>query len=92
MPSITDILPPLPGSDQESLDKNKFDGFYKVRARDFWGDNKINRFEEPKDNKHEHQFIATPTGAECEICRFGLFGKFEISNKKLFYKGDPIGI
>lgn len=87
-----DILPPLPASDQESLDRNKFDGFYKVKARDFWGDNKITRFEEPKDMKCTHEFIASPGGAECQRCHFGLLGHFEITDGKLFYKGDPIVI
>lgn len=86
------ILPPLPASDRESLDRNKYDGFYKVKARDFWGENVINTFEIEEPKKCDHEFVAKPAGAECTKCHFGLLGMFEIRAGKLFFKGDPIQI
>lgn len=82
----------MPPSDRESLDHNKFDGFYKVRARDFWGDNKVNAFPEPVGVKCEHEFKPAEGGAKCTKCHFGLLGQFEVQQGKLFYKGDPIGL
>lgn len=87
------ILPPLPPSDQEALDKNKFDGFYQVKARDFWRDAEINRMDDTPMKKCTHEFKTATDGVECEKCHFGLVANnIEIRNKKLFYKGEPIGL
>ena len=82
----------MPPSDQDALDKNKYDGFYKVRARDFWGDNEINRIEPEKKAKCEHEFKATPTGAECSKCGFGLIGPIEVKDGKLFSNNKPLNL
>ena len=87
------ILPPLPPSDQEALDKNKFDGFYKVNSRDFWGENEINRIEDEEMKKCKHEFVHKDDGVECKHCHFGLRGPMlTITDGKLFYKGEPIGL
>ena len=87
-----EILPPLPPSDEEALSRNKFDGYYEVRARDFWGGNKVNRFEEPKQIKCEHEFELAPGGAKCQKCHVGYQGELEVREGKLFYKGEQIKI
>lgn len=86
------VLPPMPASDRDSLDRNKYDGFYKIRSRDYWGENVINTFEIEEPKKCDHEFVAAEGGAKCQKCHFGLLGIFEISNGKLFYKGEPIGV
>lgn len=68
------ILPPMPPSDQESLDRNRYDGFYKVGARDFWKESEINRFQEPPSVKCEHEFVSAQNGIKCKKCNFGLLG------------------
>ena len=84
------ILPPLPPSDEGSIKYNSYDGFYKVRARDFWGDNVITRERISDDKKCPHEFKATPRGAECTKCHFGLIGPIEIKEGHLFHKGEQI--
>lgn len=76
-------LPPLPGSDINSLTRSR-------TARDFWGENEINRFEEPEFKKCDHKFKYTSDGVECIQCHFGMLGTLEIRNSKLFYRGKPI--
>ena len=86
----SNTLPPLPSSDQDSMDKNKFDGFYKVRARDFWGDNAIVRVDNTPPSKCNHKFITCEGGVKCQKCHFGLMGQLEVRDEKLFYKGELI--
>ena len=86
------VLPPMPPSDDESLAKNRYDGFYKTTAREMWADAQIIRIEDKPYEKHEHNFAAAQGGAKCTKCHFGLLGQFEIQNGKLFYKGEPIGL
>lgn len=78
-------LPPLPPSDQDSLEHNAF-------AREFWKENQITRIEDKPMNKCEHDFKYAPGGAECKKCHFGLTGPLEVRLGKLFYKGEPIGL
>lgn len=85
-------LPPLPPSDQKSMEWNRFDSFYKYKARDFWGDSEVVS-EEVKDfKKCEHYFEPIQGGARCTKCHFGLHGFIEISNGKLAFKGKTIEI
>lgn len=78
-------LPPLPGSDNDSLNRSK-------TARDFWGENAIIRIDDTEPKKCDHYFVSIPSGVTCNRCHFGLLGFFEINNGKLFYQGDPIGL
>ena len=85
-------LPPLPASDEKSISANRFDSFYKVRTRDFWGANEI--YSEPIKpfEDCDHKFISKPGGVECKKCSFGLLGVFEIRKGKLFFKGKKVGL
>jgi hypothetical protein len=86
------ILPPLPPSDSKSLEWNRYDSYYKYKARDFWGEAEVVR-EEPKPfEKCEHQFKAIQGGVRCKKCHFGLHGFIEISNGKLAFKGKTLEI
>lgn len=58
----------------------------------FWGDNEINKFDEPEYEKHEHEFKRTPEGAECVKCHFGLIGPIEVRDGKLFHNNEPLGL
>ena len=80
-------LPPLPGSDKDSLTKSK-------TARDFWEHNEINIINEPEFKKHEHKFIYVKNGVQCEIknCNFGLLGYLEIRDGSLYNNGERIEI
>ena len=83
-------LPPLPGSDERSLGRNSFDGFYRIKARDFWGQNQITRDKVEDFKDCSHYFVKADKGAECEKCHFGLMGSFEISKGKILIKGKPV--
>ena len=76
-------LPPLPGSDQVTLEHNK-------EARDFWKGNQITRIEETEMKKCSHNFTYAVGGAKCTKCNFGLLGQIEVHDGKLFYEGKPI--
>jgi hypothetical protein len=66
-------LPPLPGSDEETLRRNSYDSFYKKRPSDLWV-GKVNQtyLEEPKPC--DHFFVRTQNGVECKKCHMGLIG------------------
>lgn len=84
-------LPPLPPSDQESMDNNRYDGFYKVRTRNFWADAEIIRIDNTPPKKCEHKFTYVSGGVKCGKCHFGLAGPgLEVQNGKLFHKGKQI--
>lgn len=87
-----DRLPPLPPSDRESLDRNKFDGYYEVRARDFWGENRLLHIEETENVICKHEFRLATGGVKCQKCHFGLIGQIDVQDGKLFYQGEPIGL
>jgi hypothetical protein len=85
-------LPPLPPSDQDSMQANRYDGFYKVTPRSFWGDNEINRIPDVPFKKCKHKFISEEGGVRCSKCNFGLRGSIEARNGKLFYNNQPLGL
>ena len=85
-------LAPLPRSDMEAMEYNTFDGNYKTRARSFWSENEIIRIDDTPMKKCKHEFEYTRDGVKCKKCNFGLIANtLEIRDKKLFYKGEPIG-
>ena len=86
------ILPPLPPSDNNSMQSNYFDGYYKRSARSFWDDNEVSHNEVKQDMKCDHKFIRKGSETVCEKCHFGLIGSVEIRDGKLFHQNEPIGI
>lgn len=74
MDEFTTNLPPLLGSDEETLRRDSYDHFYKKRPSDVWT-GKIERIEEKDPLKCEHVFRETPDGVECNKCHMGLLGK-----------------
>lgn len=86
------VLPPLPASDPTSLEWNKKDYYYDVKARDFWDKAHLVREEVPDFPKCDHYFIPKDRGVECQKCHIGFIGIFEISKGKLFHKGEQIEI
>jgi len=83
-------LPPLPASDEKSISSNRFDPFYKIRAREFWENNEISSETPEKFKKCKHNFILKAGTAECTKCSFGLLGLFEIRKGKLYHKSKAI--
>lgn len=87
------ILPPLPPCDEESLTKNVFDSQFRTTARDFWGDNKLERITLDEPKKCEHEFMATTDGVTCEKCHIGWIGKeMEARDGKLYVHNQLIEI
>ncbi len=70
----TKELPPLPGSDEESLKRDSYDHFYKKRPSDIWT-GRIERKKIEESPKCRHFFKETQEGVQCEKCHFGLLGK-----------------
>jgi hypothetical protein len=88
-------LPALPGSDNDSIAKNRFDGFYKVGSRDFWREQELNHIDLTGNDfkKCEHYFKRQEAEVICERCHSGYLGNdLEIRDGKLFARGEPLGI
>lgn len=85
-------LPPLPASDEKSVSANQYNSFYRVRTREFWGDNEIISEKPEEFKKCKHYFILKPGAAACRKCHFELVGFFEVQKGKLFFKGKKIGL
>lgn len=67
-------LPDLPGSDPDTLKRDRTDPFYEKRPSDIWGGYIENiTLEEPKRCKH--YFVETKTGVMCRECHLGWDGK-----------------
>lgn len=93
MENQTAILPPMPGSDPQSLQTNKKDNFYGIGSREFWGENQIVSEEVKPFEKCDHNFMKTETETICQKCHMGLLGNnLEIRDGKLFYGGEPLGL
>ena len=85
------VLPPLPPCDDESLANNVFDSQFRTGARDFWGDNKIEKISLSDPKKCEHFFIGTTDGVQCKKCRAGWVGKeMEARDGKLYVQNKMI--
>lgn len=84
------VLPALPASDGKSIEWNRFDGFYEVKSRDFWKNAEIIREEVGLDRKCIHEFEATPDGAQCIKCHFGLSGVLQVKEGKLYHNGEQL--
>lgn len=64
-------LPPLPASDQESISRNVYDGFYKSGSRSFWGENVIETIKLKAYTKCEHYFERLGKEIQCKNCHIG---------------------
>ena len=83
-------LPPLPPSDEASLEKNHYDAYYRVNSRNFWKDAEINRIPDEPVKTCDHEFQRTRTGVECRKCHFGLIGALEVRDGHLFIRGEQV--
>lgn len=86
-------LPPMPASDEKSLQWNKSDHYYQQKSADFWSGNEVS-YVGPEDNIQVcgHYFVSEPGGVKCRKCGTGFIGSFEIKEGKLFYQGLEVGI
>lgn len=86
------VLPALPPSDEQALQANRYDGFYKVTPRGFWSDNEIIRIPDVPMKKCDHDFNSVKGGVRCKKCNFGLLGDLEVRTGKLYYNNEPLGL
>lgn len=86
-----DKLPPLPPSDETSLNRNIYNSFYEIGSRDFWEQNEVVRNEVQEFKKCDHYFEQKAQEAICKKCHSGLIGYFEIKDGKLYHQGNQIG-
>lgn len=87
-----EYLPPLPGSDIASLDRNRRDPHYGITPREFWGENTVVREELKPFENCDHYFEYKKEGVLCKKCHMGYVGLLEIRNGKLFHKGEALGL
>lgn len=64
-------LPALPGSDTSAIQRNHYDGFYRVGARDFWKDAKLSSEIVKPFVTCEHYLIQKGQEAQCASCHVG---------------------
>jgi hypothetical protein len=86
-------LPDLPPSDEQSLQKNAYQGFYKIGAREFWGENEIN-YQTVEDKKCQHYFMREGLEVRCKVCYIGWDAPYEVNTKdgKLYFKDQLVGL
>jgi hypothetical protein len=79
-------LPPIPSSDPMSLEKNKYDSFYRTRARDFWGDAEVISNEVKDFVKCVHYVVKENNEVRCTKCHVGWIvpDSFHTENGKLY--------
>lgn len=84
-------LPGLPASDETSLTRNSYDGFYNVKAREFWGKNRIVSRKVDDFQSCRHYFVSKDAEIRCRNCNMGfpsglvgvIEGKLVINGKTL---------
>lgn len=83
-------LPSLPGSDPETLSKNRFDTFYSKKPRDFWG-GYVENTKIKESEKCEHYFEETKDGVKCKNCNMGLTGSgLTILDGHIFFNNQKL--
>lgn len=87
---VDTTLPPMPPSDDGSLARNHYDGFYKRSSREFWKDNKVITIKDEPFKKCDHEFKVVFNGAKCVKCHFGLTGPIEVKDGKLYHEGKKM--
>lgn len=83
-------LPPLPPSDASNLQRNTFNNFYNIGAKDFWDKNEINSNELKPFETCQHYLINVKDGVECKKCHLGWIGSLQARDGKLCINGKPI--
>lgn len=85
------VLPPLPGSDSQTLQENHFDRFYLKRPQDVWSGADIEHIEEQPIVKHEHIFREYKNGYVCKKCNMGLEGNgLQLKNGHLYLENTRV--
>lgn len=83
-------LPPLMGSDGQTLKEDRYDSFYKKRPSEVWT-GKVERIEMKTPPKCDHFFIYQDRGVRCEKCHIGLTGEnLTIREGRVYYKDQKI--
>lgn len=83
-------LPPLLGSDDQTLKENRYDSFYKKRPSDIWTGS-VERIEVKPSERCDHFFEYDDRGVRCKKCHIGLSGKvMTIKEGKLFFNKQRI--
>ena len=65
------VLPNLPGSDPVSLQDERLDEFYQIRAKDFWAHAKITSNKVRPFKKCNHYFVKDQKDIRCRNCSTG---------------------
>ena len=87
-------LPPLPGSDTESLSKDEYHPFYQRKTSEVW-DGEIVRENLKEFKECKHIFKSDNNDAYCDICHvryenFMVQENCTIKEGHLFYKGKQV--
>lgn len=79
-------LPPIPSSDPESLQRNKFDNYYKYRAQEFWQNAEISSYKVEDFKKCNHYLVQRNHEVQCKKCHVGWVvpPTFRTQNGKLY--------
>ena len=86
-------LPPLPGSDAETLQRNPYHSFYKVRAREFWQDAEVTHHKLEDFRKCNHFFERQSDDIRCKKCHIGWLApreSLEVRDGQLYLNNNHI--
>lgn len=82
-------LPPIPSSSSEDIQRNKYDGFYKYGAREFWDQAEVTQNQIEDFKKCQHYLMRKNNEIYCVRCHSGWldYGAVQVIDGKLF-KGE----
>jgi hypothetical protein len=81
-------LPPLPGSDKESMSENAVDPYYNKSPQDIWGGARVEQVELHDRPRCKHEFVESLNGVKCERCHLEWMGKELMAKKGHVFLGD----
>lgn len=88
------LLPPMPPSDPDSLQRNPFDRFYKYRAQEFWEHSEVTSNEVKDFVKCRHYLVKRNNDVECTLCHVGwqTGPTFTTQDGKLYNNGQELAL
>ena len=89
----TEVLPPMPASDETSMSRNAQNHYYGEKSADFWAGAQVIRIEDEPPKQCDHYFERNEKGeVVCKKCHFGFVANFEIQDGQLLERGEPVRI
>lgn len=85
-------LPPMPESDAESMQRNRYHGFYKVGSKEFWGQAEVTHHTLEDFKKCEHYFVRNADEIRCTTCHAGWQASYDVEaiDGQLYFRNERV--